>query len=66
MVRGSAISASSISFSIEEEQSANAETNHTTEVVGYYATTAGLIYASLEGVTGLDEAALFANGNIIV
>ncbi len=61
MARGSALSASSISFSIEEEQSNDGEVNHTTEVVGYYATTAGVIYGNtlngddiLNGGDGLD------------
>ncbi|MBL4589987.1 MAG: type I secretion C-terminal target domain-containing protein, partial [Alphaproteobacteria bacterium] len=59
--RGITISSSSISFNIDEETSRDAETNHTTEVVGYYATTNGLIYAdgnngndSLSGGDGLD------------
>lgn len=59
--RGSALTASSVSFSIEEEQAANAEVNHTTEIVGYFAMTAGIIYAdgtdgtdSLSGEGGLD------------
>ena len=61
VARGSATTASSVSFSVEEEQSANAEVNHTTEIVGYYALTAGVIYEdsdngadTLAGGAGLD------------
>ena len=44
--RGISISSNSISFNIDEETSRDSETTHTTEIVGYYATTAGLLYAS--------------------
>jgi hypothetical protein len=59
--RGITISANSISFNIDEETSNDGEVTHTTEVVGYYATTAGLIYANgdngtdvISGGAGLD------------
>lgn len=61
IARGSAVSSSGVSFSVEEEQSNDTETNHTTEVVGYYATTAGVIYGNtldgddtINGGLGLD------------
>lgn len=59
--RGDGLSASSVDFYVEEEQANDAETTHTTEVVGYYVTTAGVIYGdtldgddTINGGAGLD------------
>ena len=50
--RGITITSDQITFNIDEEQSNDSEVGHTTEIVGYYATTAGLIYA--DGNNGTD------------
>ena len=47
------LTTSSIDVFIEEEQSANAETNHVNETVGYFAMNAGVTYDSDVG-TGAD------------
>lgn len=59
--RGQGSTSSSIAFNIDEEQSREAEVNHTTEVVGYYALTAGVLYGDtldgddiINGGAGLD------------
>ncbi|NCQ88740.1 MAG: type I secretion C-terminal target domain-containing protein, partial [Alphaproteobacteria bacterium] len=61
IARGQNLTSSSIQVNIDEEQSNDSETTHVNEVVGYYALTAGLIYAdslsgddTLRGGAGLD------------
>ncbi len=52
--RGSITTNSSHRLSVEEEQSANTETGHTSEVVGYLAMNQGVIMSAPTGSTGDD------------